>query len=248
MRWHKARYRCREQACPRQAFTESISELPPGTRITGRCRRAAGAAAGSRRSVAAVTAKLPMSWPIVHAAFVAHADRLLTAPAAPAVLGIDETRRGRPRWARDPAGRWRRLERFETNFVDLAGAGRLLGQTAGHTGTAVVGWLDTRGQAWKDAVQVVAMDPCAGYRAAVEHALPHTRIIVDHFHLTRLANQLVTKLRQRVSSAAAGSATTAWAHRRLLLRAGDRPACCAPTTRLTRSAPPGRSRNYCASC
>jgi transposase len=97
VRWHKAQYRCREQACPRTAFTESISELPPGARITGRCRRAAGAAVGSGHSVAAVTAELPMSWPTAHAAFVAHANRLLTAPAAPVVLGIDETRRGRPR-------------------------------------------------------------------------------------------------------------------------------------------------------
>lgn len=86
VRWHKAQYRCREAPCPRRAFTESIAELPPGARITGRCRRAA---VGSGRSVSAVTSDLPMSWPAVHAALVAHADRLLTEPAASSVLGID---------------------------------------------------------------------------------------------------------------------------------------------------------------
>ena len=36
------------------------------------------------------------------------------------VLGIDETRRGRPTWTQDPESlRWSRSERFETNFVDL---------------------------------------------------------------------------------------------------------------------------------
>ena len=118
VRWHKAQYRCRESACPRTAFTESIAELPPRARITGRCRRAAGAAVGAGRSVASVTEELPMSWPIVHAAFVAHADQLLVEPAAPCMLGIDETRRGQPCWACDDEGSWQRVERFETNFVD----------------------------------------------------------------------------------------------------------------------------------
>src|SRR5512144_2278502 len=65
---------------------------------------------------------------------------------------IDATRRGRPRWDRDPdSGRWRRLDRFETNFVDLGGDGGLLGQTGGRTAAAVVAWLDARGEDWKAA-------------------------------------------------------------------------------------------------
>ncbi len=44
------------------------------------------------------------------------------------VLGIDETRRGRPTWEQDrQTGKWRMTERFETNFVDLGqghGGGR----------------------------------------------------------------------------------------------------------------------------
>lgn len=69
-------------------------------------------------------------------------------------------------------GKWRLSERFETNFVDLAGDQGLLGQTAGRTKLTVTGWLDERGQDWKDGVQVVAMDPCAAYRRAVQQALP----------------------------------------------------------------------------
>jgi transposase len=226
VRWHKAQYRCREAGCPRTAFTESIAELPPRARITGRCRRAAGAAVGVGRSVAAVTAELSMSWPTAHAAFVVYADRLLAEPAAPVVLGVDETRRGRPRWTRDETGRWRRLERFETNFVDLAGPHGLLGQTAGRTSAAVVAWLDARGEDWKATVQVVAIDPCAAYRTAVEHALPHARVVADRFHLVRLANDMVTEVRQRVTREQLGrrgrTTDPAWTNRRLLLRAGDR--------------------------
>jgi hypothetical protein len=84
------------------------------------------------------------------------------------VLGIDETRRGRPRWSRTDDGSWNRLERFETNFVDLSGSGGLLGQTAGRTAKSVVAWLDKRGEDWKAHVEFVAIDPCATYRSAVE--------------------------------------------------------------------------------
>ncbi len=96
-------------------------------------------------------------------------------------------------------GKWRLTERFETNFVDLAGPQGLLGQTSGRTKVAVAAWLDARGQAWKDSVQIVAMDPCASYRAAVHEALPQARIVADHFHLVQLANQALTDVRRRVT-------------------------------------------------
>src|ERR1039457_2865075 len=58
-----------------------------------------------------------------------------------------------PKWIQDAAsGRWVATQRFETNFTDLAGDGRLLGQVAGRTGRAVAGWLDDRGQDWKNQV------------------------------------------------------------------------------------------------
>jgi hypothetical protein len=91
-------------------------------------------------------------------------ERSLLCP--PVVLGIDETRRGKPKWIQDTqTGRWVRTERFETNFTDLSGTGRLLGQVAGRTGKAVTGWLDDRGQDWKNQVAYVAIDPCAVYRS-----------------------------------------------------------------------------------
>ena len=50
--------------------------------------------------------------------------------------------------------------------------------------------------------------------------------MVDHWHLVRLANQAVTEVRQRVAHEQLGrrgrKTDPAWAHRRLLLAAGDR--------------------------
>ncbi len=224
VRWRKRQYRCREEACERKAFTESVTEIPARARLTGRLCRQAARQVASGRSVSAVAAELGVSWPVAHRHYVSHADALLTEPV---VLGIDETRRGKPRWVRDTAtGRWVRTERFETNFTDLSGDGRLLGQVAGRTGTAVAGWLEDRGQDWKNQVTFVAIDPCAVYRTAVTRALPGAVIVVDHFHLVRLANQAVTRVRQRVTRQVLGRRGTtrdpAWANRRRLLRARER--------------------------
>ncbi len=90
----------------------------------------------------------------------------------------------------------------------------------------MVAWLDERGQDWKDGVQVVAIDPCATYRAAVRDALPNALIVADHFHLVRLANQVVTDVRRRVTVDTTGRRGTAkdpvWAKRNRLLRGYER--------------------------
>ena len=226
VRWHKVQYACAERPCPRKAFTEAISELPAGARVTGRLRRHVAVRVGDGLAVS-VAADGLLSWPIAHAAWVTHAEELLTDPEPVTVLGIDETRRGRPVWRFDAdTSSWVKLERFETNFVDLGGAQGLLGQASGRTKANVVAWLDDRGQGWKDQVQVVAMDPCAAYRAAVRRALPGARIVADHFHLVALANQAVTEVRRRVTVDVTGRRGTArdpiWAKRNRLLRARER--------------------------
>ena len=226
VRWHKVQYACQETACARRAFTEQIDEVPAGSRVTGRLRRHVADRIGDGLSVAVAGAGL-LGWPAAHEAFVAAVTAQLPDPEPVDVLGIDETRRGKPHWTRaeDGAG-WVKLETFETNFVDLAGSQGLLGQASGRTKANVVAWLNERGQAWKDAVQVVAMDPCATYRAAVAEALPHALIVADHFHLVRLANQAVTDVRRRVTWDLHGrrgrAADPAWAARRRLLRGRER--------------------------
>jgi hypothetical protein len=73
---------------------------------------------------------------------------------------------------------------------------------------------------------VVAVDPSAPYAAAVRRALPQARIAVDHFHLVLLANQALTRVRQRVTRELLDRRGRAidpvWANRRLLLRGRER--------------------------
>jgi transposase len=227
LQWRKRRWRCRTETCPRDSFTEQVPQVPARARTTTRLRTRLATAVEDGRSQAEVAATFGVSWPTVQRAVLAHAQAELGEPAPTPVLGLDEVRFGRPRWVRGPAGGgWVRTDPWETGFVDLAGDQGLLGQVDGRTSTAVRAWLEHRTPQFRDAVEVVVIDPHAGYARAVRQLLPHAQLAVDHFHLVMLANKAVTAVRQRVTRELLdrrGRATDpAWANRQLLLRARER--------------------------
>lgn len=230
VRWAKTRWRCKEDYCGRGSFTEAIGQVPARSRTTGRLRTAMGAAIGeAARSVAEVAASHQVSWPTAHRAFVAHADEQLKEPAPVRVLGIDETRRGKPRWQRcTDTGRWLRVDPWDTGFVDLAGGQGLLGQREGRTGAAVIDWLAERSVEFRAGVEFVAIDPAAVYATAIRTPglLPNATVVVDHFHLVKLGNDALTKVRRRVTwelrERRGRKRDPEWANRRGLLRARER--------------------------
>jgi hypothetical protein len=93
-----------------------------------------------------------------------------------------------------------------TTFVDLDTA-RVLGVVDGRDSAGVRAWLTARPQAWRDEVQVVAIDPSAAFRKAIRTELPRVAVSVDHFHLVQLANDMVTVVRLMYSSSLAGAQT-----------------------------------------
>jgi transposase len=144
-----------------------------------------------------------LSWPVVHAAFLDHATAVLPAEPGPvAALGIDETRRGRPRFARgSETGVFEQVtDRWHTGFVDLTGDQGLLGQVEGRSSSDAGSWLAARTQHWRDGIAVVAIDMCSAYRATVRKHLPHATLVVDHFHVVQLANQVLSSVRRRVTA------------------------------------------------
>lgn len=226
--WHKRRWRCGEVLCPRGSFTETIPELPAGARTTRRLREAIAAAVGdANRAVSEVAASFGVTWPTAHAAFVEVADRDLDPPAPTRILGIDETRRGKPRWEQDlDTGKWVLVDRWHSGFVDLDGSQGLLGQVLGRASADVTGWLQAQGGTFCEGVEFVAIDPCAAYRRAVTEALPQAQVVVDHFHLVRLANAAVTAVRQRVTwdnrNRRGRKVDGEWVNRRRLLTGRER--------------------------
>lgn len=90
-----------------------------------------------------------------------------------------------------------------TAIVDLD-CGRLLDVVPHRTARAVSAWFFARGQDWCDRVQQAALDPYEGYATALRRALPDATIVVDHFHLVRLGNQVVDEVRRRVQQETLG--------------------------------------------
>ncbi|MGE5761148.1 MAG: ISL3 family transposase [Gemmatimonadota bacterium] len=228
VRWNKTRWRCREDYCSKDSFTEVVEQIPRRSRTTLRLREQLATAIGdAARSVAEVADTHGVSWPTAHRAFVDHAEQVLAEPAPTPVLGIDETRRGRPRWCRDgQTGRWVRIDPWDTGFVDLAGDQGLLGHAEGRSSATVIHWLAARTPQFRAAITYVAIDPAASYAAAIRTALPHATIVVDHFHLDKLANDTVTKVRRRVTwelqDRRGRKTDPPWANRHRLLTARDR--------------------------
>lgn len=144
-------------------------------------------------------------------------------------MGIDETRRGRPRWHLDPAiGRWLRTDPWDTGFVDLAGTQGLVGQSEGRTSGCVVDWLQARTPAFRAEIRYAAIDPAAVYAKAIATPglLPNAVLVADHFHIVALANAAATKITRRVILEEHGrrgrKLDPAWVNRRGLLSVRER--------------------------
>ena len=226
--WSKYRWYCEEPACERLSFFESTPQVPRRARSTGRLRdQLVDAVIRSGRAVSETAAAFAASWWMVRVAL--NEACFLTLPdvdrLSPRMLGIDEHRFRSVRHFQDPESKvWTRFEPWMTTIVDLD-TGQVLGVVDGRDHKGVGEWLFARPLAWRLAVQVVAIDPSAAFRKALRMWLPRTAVAVDHFHLISLANQAVTETRQNLSQQVKGrrgrSVDKAWAHRMLLLRAGD---------------------------
>ncbi|MGW3473554.1 transposase [Saccharopolyspora sp. NPDC000995] len=120
-----------------------------------------------------------------------------------AVLGIDDHRRGKPLYHRDPAsGAWvADADRWQTVFVDSAGGHGLLGQVEGRAGVDAAAWLAALDPAWRAGITQVTIDMSSVYKLMVTTSLLllNASLVVDAFHVVQLANKMVGDVRRRVT-------------------------------------------------
>ncbi len=203
LNWVKRRLKCGNAGCPRKTFTERAPAVPCGDRVTPRLREQCASEISDRGITPAEAARhAGVSWPVAHEAFAARADAVLDGGPAPvAHLGIDEHRRGRPRWERDEeTGQYVQLaDRWHVNFCDLSGEQGMLGQVEGRTADDAAYWLAQAPPAWRDRIEVVAIDMCTVFLSAVRRALPKAQVAVDLFHVVQLAVKATGDVRRRAT-------------------------------------------------
>lgn len=236
--WRKRRWFCDEPLCALVTFAEATEQVPRRARATMRLREAVVAAViGSGRAVSETARAHAVSWWLVQAALTAAAVLLPQVDELPVTrIGVDEHRYRSVRYFRTPAGGWRRFEPWMSTIVNLD-TGQVLGVVDGRDSAAIDAWLAARSQAWRDRIEVVAIDPSAAFRKALREQLPCAAVSVDPFHLVKLANDAVTAVRQRLTREQKGRRgrlqDASWANRKLLLRGGDT-LTAAGTARLQR--------------
>nr|WP_308468959.1 ISL3 family transposase [Glaciibacter superstes] len=155
-------------------------------------------------TVARVAEGLAVSWNTANAAIIAEGKRvLIDQPArleAVKVIGVDEhvwrhTRKG---------------DKFVTVIIDLtpvrekSGPSRLLDMVEGRSKQAFATWLQARPVAWRDRIQVVAMNGFTGFKTAAAENLPTAVEVMDPFHVIHLAGDGLDRCRQRIQQETTG--------------------------------------------
>jgi transposase len=155
-------------------------------------------------TVARVAEGLGVAWGTANDAVLAEGKRVLigdpTRFDGVRVIGVDEhvwrhTRRG---------------DKYVTVIIDLTpirdgcGPARLLDMVEGRSKQAFKTWLADQPKAFRDKVQVVAMDGFTGFKTAANEELPAATAVMDPFHVVRLAGDAMDLCRRRVQQALHG--------------------------------------------
>ena len=104
----------------------------------------------------------------------------------------------------------RKGDKYVTVIIDLTGIrdgtgpSRLLGMVEGRAKQAFTIWLADRPKAWRDAVEVVAMDGFTGFKTATSEEQPEAVAVTDPFHVVRLAGDALDQCRRRVQQQICG--------------------------------------------
>jgi transposase len=191
------RYRC--SSCRRVWRQDTSAAADPKAKLTrAAVRWALEALVVQHLTVARVAEALAVAWDTANDAVLAEGQRvLITDPArfdGVSTVGVDEHV-----WRHTRGG-----DKYVTVVIDLTpirngtGPARLLDMIEGRSKQAFSTWLADRPQAWRDRVEVVAMDGFTGFKTATTQELPQATAVMDPFHVVRLAGDAVDRCRRRV--------------------------------------------------
>ncbi len=191
--WMKRRWQCLDLDCEQRTWTEGSPHVSVRAVLTLRAGAEATRQVGELALPVAVVAKeLGVSWWTVMDAVLRHGTPLveeLARVGSVRALGIDET--SFLSATRD------HHTIYATGLIDLD-ARILIDLIEGNGAAELRRWCDVQDPVWIGTIEVVATDLAESYRRGIATHLEHALKVADPFHVVRVANRCVDKVRRRV--------------------------------------------------
>ncbi|MHB8669157.1 MAG: ISL3 family transposase [Acidimicrobiales bacterium] len=193
--WRKRRWRCTDGDCDAKTWTESSEHFSARTVLTRRAGVEACRQVGmNARPVAGLARELGVCWWTVMDAVAEHGTPLVEDPGrvgAVATLGVDET----SFLAASPE----HATVYVTGLVDLDHH-KMIDLVQGNSASDLRRWCAAQPTEWLERICTVATDLAESYRAGLSPHLDHATRVADPFHVVRVGNRCVDKVRRRVQN------------------------------------------------
>jgi transposase len=197
--WIKRRWRCVDADCDAKTWTEHSDHVDAQAVLTRRAGAEACRQVGEEaRPVSRVAAELGVCWWTVMNAVIEHGTPLVDDPGrigAVTQLGVDETSFLRANRDHPTI--------YATGLVDLR-AKVLIDMVEGNTAADLRRWTKNADPKWIAGIKVVATDLAESFRAGLSPELDHATRVADPFHVVRVANRCLDKIRRRVQNETLG--------------------------------------------
>ena len=197
--WRKRRWRCREERCDAKTWTEDSEHVDAQAVITRRAGMEACRQVGENaRPVSQVADEFGVCWWTVMNAVVEHGTPLVDDPdrVGPVCqLGVDETS--------FLAATREHSTIYATGLVDLE-ARVVIDMVKGNRAADLRRWTAKADPGWLGGIEVVATDLAESFRAGLSPHLDHATRVADPFHVVRVANRCLDKVRRRVQNETLG--------------------------------------------
>lgn len=191
--WVKRRWRCVDSDCAARTWTETSDDLPERHVLSRRAGIDACVLVGrDAMPVASQARRFAVSWETIMNAVEHNGRPLVDDPdrvQGCRSLGVDET----SFQAATPTQK----TQYVTGLINLD-RGVVVDLIEGRQAADLGLWLDQAGASWCRQVRVVATDLVDSYRKGMVGRLDHSVKVADGFHVVRVAQRCLTRVRTRV--------------------------------------------------
>lgn len=191
--WIKRRWRCRGAHCDAKTWTEHSDHVDAQVVLTQRAGAEACRQVGENaRPVSGVADELGVCWRTVMNAVIEHGTPLVDDPdrvGSVRQLGVDETSFLKANREHSTI--------YATGLVDLQ-ARIVIDMVKGNAAADLRRWCTNADPAWLAGIGVVATDLAESFRAGLSPHLDHVTRVADPFHVVRIGNRCLDKVRRRV--------------------------------------------------